>query len=418
MKKTKTVTTVSLIAFLLLIAAIPTLIPESQAANSQDDRTFSIMQISDTQHLAFLSPTLYNDTMSWIVNNSANYNLQMVIHTGDFVDAFGMTSNFTIVPYNSTQKAQEWSVANSSMSKLLAANIPYCWCAGNHDQTPFANPNGTMMGSSYLAFNATYMHSKPYWIDDILDSKNTAVKFTYNNFPFMIIDIESFANNSVLTWMKNLLNLNVGVNTIVATHGYLDGNANYDSSTPAAGAWTKTFKTTLDSYPNVFLALCGHNHGWNMTTSGNRQEILFDFQEENNLTGAAAVRIYTFNLANRQVNASTYCVDNKTWLQDPPNQFSFNANTLIPIATPPLSASAFCSVTIMTGQTWYFFAHSSGGIGPYSFQWYEGTTALSGQTSMLLPITKTTAGTYTYTCKVTDSQGTMVTSNPITLTVK
>ena len=33
-----------------------------------------------------------------------------------------------------------------------------------------------------------------------------------------------------------------------------------------------------------------------MTISGNRPEILFDFQDENNKAGAASVRIYTFNL--------------------------------------------------------------------------------------------------------------------------
>jgi hypothetical protein len=83
----------------------------------------------------------------------------------------------------------------------------------------------------------------------------------------------------------------------------------------------------------------------------------------------------------------------------------------------PPSASAFCSVTVMTGQTWYFFAHSAGSVGPNTYQWYEGTTMLQGQTSMLLPTTKTTAGTYTYTCKVTDAEGTTANSNTITLTV-
>jgi len=82
-----------------------------------------------------------------------------------------------------------------------------------------------------------------------------------------------------------------------------------------------------------------------------------------------------------------------------------------------LSASAFCNVSVMAGQTWYFFAQSSGGIGTCTYQWYEGTTLLAGQTSMLLPITKASAGTYTYYCKVTDSIGSTVNSNTITLTV-
>jgi hypothetical protein len=83
----------------------------------------------------------------------------------------------------------------------------------------------------------------------------------------------------------------------------------------------------------------------------------------------------------------------------------------------PLAASAFCSVTIMKGQTWYFFAESVGGVGAVSFQWYQGTTMLAGQTDMVLAATQSAAGTYTYTCQVTDEAGTTVTTNAIILTV-
>ena len=81
------------------------------------------------------------------------------------------------------------------------------------------------------------------------------------------------------------------------------------------------------------------------------------------------------------------------------------------------SVSAFSSVTVMAGQAWSFLALSNGGVGTYTYQWYEGTTMLTGQTSMTLPVSKSTAGTYTYTCKVADAEGTTTTSNPITLTV-
>jgi len=86
-------------------------------------------------------------------------------------------------------------------------------------------------------------------------------------------------------------------------------------------------------------------------------------------------------------------------------------------APKPLDASAFCNVTVMKGQTWYFFAQSVGGDGAHTYQWYEGTSMLAGQTSMLLAMSKATAGTYTYTCVVTDEAGTTVTTNSVTLTV-
>jgi predicted secreted protein len=81
------------------------------------------------------------------------------------------------------------------------------------------------------------------------------------------------------------------------------------------------------------------------------------------------------------------------------------------------AASAFCNVGVLPGWTWYFFVHSNGGMAPYTYQWYEGTTPIAGQTSMVLPVTKTTAGAYTFYCRVTDAQGMTVTSNAVTLTV-
>jgi hypothetical protein len=150
--------------------------------------------MSDTQFLSAYFPMLFDNLTNWIVNNSEVYNLKMVIHTGDLV--FNQTSPL------------EWSHANASMSKLLNAGIPYCWDAGNNDQIPVNDPNGTALAANYLAFNTTNMRAKSYWVDDILDAKNTAVKFTSDGYIFLIINIEYIANNTVLEWMKNLLNIN------------------------------------------------------------------------------------------------------------------------------------------------------------------------------------------------------------------
>jgi hypothetical protein len=84
---------------------------------------------------------------------------------------------------------------------------------------------------------------------------------------------------------------------------------------------------------------------------------------------------------------------------------------------PPLTATAFCNVSVLSGWTWYFFVHSNGGAGAHRYQWYEGSTMLAGQTSMVLSVTKNTPGTYTFNCKVTDSEGTTTNSNNVTLTV-
>jgi len=84
---------------------------------------------------------------------------------------------------------------------------------------------------------------------------------------------------------------------------------------------------------------------------------------------------------------------------------------------PVLLATAFSSVTLLPGWTWNFFVHSNGGVGQITYQWFEGSTLMQGQTSMVLSVTKNTPGTYAYFCKVTDSNGAAINSNTVYLSV-
>jgi hypothetical protein len=82
-----------------------------------------------------------------------------------------------------------------------------------------------------------------------------------------------------------------------------------------------------------------------------------------------------------------------------------------------LDVSAFQSVTVIPGWTWWFFTQNKGGNAPYTYQWYEGLNPIQGQTSMVLSVTKTAPGIYSFYCRVTDKDGTTTTSNAVALTV-
>jgi hypothetical protein len=94
-----------------------------------------------------------------------------------------------------------------------------------------------------------------------------------------------------------------------------------------------------------------------------------------------------------------------------------DANGVLPIDPNALAATAFTSVSVLRGWTWYFFVHHNGGEAPYTYQWYEGTALMSGESSQWLPVSKMSTGTFTFYCKVTDAQGRAVTSNGVTLRV-
>ena len=274
MKKMANSALTIILIFALVVTMLPILINQSQISAAGNDTTFSIMQISDTQFLSLSFPQLFKDTTSWIVSNAANYNLKMVIHTGDLVDNINGTSGTYSDPI-------QWDNANAAMSQLQNADIPYCWDAGNHDQIPWNDANGKWLGSSYPSFNASNMRSKTYWVSDLVDSKNTAVRFTYKGYDFLIINLEYMARNTTITWMKSLLDNNKGANVIIAAHTYLNKGGGYGFSSaglPGEVEWCTNFKTILDGYPNVFLTLSGHDPTGtaNMSRVGNREDIFFN----------------------------------------------------------------------------------------------------------------------------------------------
>jgi hypothetical protein len=222
----------------------------------------------------------------------------MVIHTGDVVDIANST--------------QQWTNANNAMMFLYNNSVPYCWDAGNHDLindlTGKAPNSYQYLGKNYPAFNPAIMSAKPYWVNSSYDGTSTAVKFSYKNYKFMVINVQYDGNSSVLAWMENLITANPTVNIIVATHNYLNGCANYGFwNNPIDIAWAKSFEAVLNKYPNVFMTLNGHDIGESPSaqksvqigkTGISREEIFFNMQGQYSKQGAAIARIYTFNVGN------------------------------------------------------------------------------------------------------------------------
>jgi hypothetical protein len=344
------------VAVLLLLAScfvIPLGVASKAFPLATSDTSFSVMQISDTQYLSWLNPNLYFDLTNWIVNNSLHYNLKMVIHTGDLVDT--------------PTHVSEWEVANSAMLKLYTNEIPYCWDAGNYDQLPpndasnlwLGDPDTDWLGSKYPAFNQTIMRQEPYWVSDAFDGKDTAVSFSFQDYQFLIINVEFLANSSSLDWMQKIITNNPSANIIIATHDYLNQTGGYGAHSISNEGildydWGNNFKAILDQYPNVFMTVSGHILSWttgaNNEKVGNREEIYFNRQELNNKVGAASIRIYTFDLSNMHLNVSTYSLDSNEWLTDSQNQFNFpidpRINTIPEI--PHFIAFTTVAITVYT----------------------------------------------------------------------
>ncbi len=337
----KTRALIYILAAVITFSAVAATVTFSPHYGLPTGENFSVIQITDTQYLSEWDPALFDKLTSWIVNESAPLNVSMVIHTGDIV--------------NVHDSPLEWRNANTAMLKLYNAGVPYCWDAGNHDQTNpnstlaqnigLGDPNGTWLGGEYPAFDVTNFESKLYWVSSIFNGTSTAVKFSYGDYRFMVVNIEYNANQTVLGWAANLIESNPTVNVIVATHDFLNGYGTYGYTFyPQDILWASNFEKWLNGFPNVFMTLNGHDITDGGTAFdrkvGNREENFFNRQESDNEEAAGTARIYAFYMGasgRLTVKVSTFQdyggrVVNGTsggvFLTDPKDNFSFTVKLI------------------------------------------------------------------------------------------
>jgi hypothetical protein len=290
-------------AFTAILLALALLSSSNDAIFASAQETpFSIIWITDTQHLAQSNPQLNVNLSQWIVANNQTYNIKMVIHTGDLVDDEG----------NRTQ----WQNANQSMGFLLDNGVPYTWNAGNHDY------NKTYwIANQYTAFNPKALASKPYWVSTEFDGMNNAVSFNASGQEWLVVNIAYNANDTVFAWANSLLDQHPDAHAIVAAHAYLNKRGGYDE-------WAVNLtKSVLDTHPNVFLTLSGHYYptSRNRTRVGGRDELLFNQQDAYGERGAASARILTFNAEEGTIKVQTYSTYLNQFVDDTNNSFTLHS---------------------------------------------------------------------------------------------
>ena len=82
---------------------------------------------------------------------------------------------------------------------------------------------------------------------------------------------------------------------------------------------------------------------------------------------------------------------------------------------PLITSVTKSGASVTAGNIVSFYASVSGGVAPYTYQWYQGTNPVG--TSPQLSFYPNAAGTFTYTCKITDTEGKIITSDSATLVV-
>jgi hypothetical protein len=306
----------------------------SSPADLLPEGAFSIFWITDTQFLSESNPALFRMLNNWIVENWARFNGKLVIHTGDVVQ--------------NGPVQQEWYNADDAMWILLSNNIPYTWCAGNHDDLITDDATSGWKGSQWAnslnpSVVSAQVNALPYahWVGDYHDGMNTAISFSANDLDFLVVNVEWNAQPDVLRWVGGVLDDPAYVNhhVIVAPHAYIDASGSLEDGRwghQLAGFIGGLTKLMDEHSSNVFLTLNGHfatECGYNTPQPiNNRNQLMFDRQDcadaagdqigrgvdnppdsDSDKVGGATATVLTFDTLNNQIRARTYDIYPGKW---------------------------------------------------------------------------------------------------------
>ncbi|MEM1822514.1 MAG: DUF2341 domain-containing protein, partial [Candidatus Hadarchaeales archaeon] len=267
---------------------------------------FTIVVLPDTQYYSASYPTIFENQTRWIVQNRDNLNIVFVIHVGDIVDN----------AYSTIQ----WQRADNAMRILDDDNMPYGILPGNHD----LQDNGANY-SSY--FPASRYAGKPYWGGSYANNKNNYQLFSAGGFDFIVLNLQYNPPSDVIAWANSVLENNNDRLAIIATHSYLE----VDGTRNAIG--NNIWENLVVPNSNVFLVVCGHNHGeaMRMDVIDNKRivyQLLANYQDYEN-GGNGFLRIMRFVPIENRIYVRTYSPNLNRYETDSNSKFSLRFPALV-----------------------------------------------------------------------------------------
>lgn len=275
-----------------LLIIIPTF---SNAEFPDDDDTFTIVWLSDTQDMSYHG---YDHAMQkmgiWIIDQKEKLDIKYIVQTGDMVD-------------NGASHTQ-WEQFDE-MYYEFKGKIPYISAAGNHE----VKKNG------YLDYCMrpeirTIPRDKSFF-----RGQCSFCTLVVNDTKLIIIAIGFGVDQDAIKWVNTVLKLNKDYSAILLIHDYLlpDGRFTINGKS--------IFKQVVTPNDNVRLVLCGHELGVSsridkIDDNGdgifdrNVTQLMYNYQHFKDECGQ--MRTIQFDTFERSITVSTYSPVTKRYYRD------------------------------------------------------------------------------------------------------
>lgn len=264
---------------------------DATATSAGADFTLAILPDSQNYPAQLSGGTnaIFKAQTQWIKDNRTARNIVFVQHVGDIVN-------------DNDAAPVEWLRADTTMSILESASIPYGLGLGNHDQAA---------GGATVLYNQTFGVSRfagrPYYGGHFASNNDSHFElFDASGLHFIAVSLKYTTPMSaaVLSWADSVLKAYPTRRAIISEHSII--NPGNPGTFSAEGQATYN---ALRNNPNLFLMVCGH-----VSEEGRRTDtynghtvttLLSDYQTRPN-GGNGWMRIMEFSPANNVIRVRTY----------------------------------------------------------------------------------------------------------------
>lgn len=209
--------------------------------------------------------------------------------------------------------------------ELLRGKVPFSVVPGNHDYDamwtdsrfpPAAKPDpkdpstfgmlhpgGLDNFRSVFGSQTPFFKGQPWYIASHDGGADSAQIFTAGGYRFLHIGLQFSAPDASLEWAASVVKANPGLPTIVTTHDYMDTNGqrlanpliNANKVDPNDNSPEMLWQKFISQHDQIFLVLCGHEHGQAFRTDANRfgnpvYQVLSDYQSRGQTAKDAGVQ--------------------------------------------------------------------------------------------------------------------------------
>ncbi len=264
--------------------ATPTPVPTPTPSPTPVPTPFTIVWMSDTQHISRNNPDVFNCMRDWILNNREAHNIQFVIHTGDVVDGIGpgMFEN-----------------AANALVPLFEA-LPGMVVSGNHDISK--------SGNQYYFVQRPYAQLVQKEGQTYQNGAAAYVTFNACGTDFLVFGLGYGVNCP--GWMNEIIGQHPNHVVITVMHKGLQDDGRFFTESRTI------FREVMPQCPTFRLLLCGHMRGtitrtdWFDDDRDGKDDrsvttMMFNYQDDR-VKGLGFMRLLRFDPLSRSIEVSTY----------------------------------------------------------------------------------------------------------------